>query len=36
MKIFLNAPETPNIFEDFSFMDKREKQLRRTRETPEF
>jgi len=36
LKIFLEASDNPNIFEDFVFMDKREKELRKTRETPQF
>ncbi len=36
LRSFGQQPEKPNIFEDFKYMDKRELELRKVRETPQF
>jgi len=36
LEIFQKSKPTPNIFEDFAYMDKREFHMRKRRETPDF
>jgi len=36
LKTFMKQPEKPNIFQDFMYMDKREADLRKVRESWEF